>query len=78
MCEFLKTFHSSLSFVHNGQIDNIPTLVQIMVLPRPGDKPLYLPVMVSLLIAQSLETIMPFPARNQYWFIKMVPMLLIV
>ena len=31
----------SLEFVPKGQINNIPVLVQIMVWPRPGDKPLF-------------------------------------
>ena len=39
----------SLKFVHKGQINNIPVLVQIMARHRPGDKPLYEPMMVSLL-----------------------------
>ena len=38
----------SLKFVPEGPIDNIPALVQIMVWPRPGDKPLSEPRMVSL------------------------------
>ena len=39
----------SLKFVHQGQINNIPSLVQIMAWRRPGDKPLSEPMMVSLL-----------------------------
>ena len=39
----------SLKFVPNGPIDNIPTLVQIMAWRRPGDKPLFEPMMVSFL-----------------------------
>ena len=39
----------SLKFVHKGPINNIPALVQIMAWRRPGDKPLYEPMMVSLL-----------------------------
>ena len=39
----------SLKFVHQGQIDNIPSLVQIMAWRRPGDKPLSEPMIVSLL-----------------------------
>ena len=38
----------SLNFVPNGPIKNIPALVQIMALRRPGDKPLSEPMMVSL------------------------------
>ena len=39
----------SLKFVPKGQINNIPSLVQIMAWRRPGDKPLSEPMMVSLL-----------------------------
>ena len=39
----------SLKFVPKCQINNIPTLVQIMAWRRPGDKPLSEPMMVSLL-----------------------------
>ena len=38
----------SLKFVPEGPINNIPLLVQIMAWCRPGDKPLYEPMMVSL------------------------------
>ena len=38
----------SLKFVPKGPINNIPSLVQIMVWRRPGDKPLSEPMMVSL------------------------------
>ena len=38
----------SLKFVPKGSINNIPTLVQIMVWRRPGDKPLSEPMMVTL------------------------------
>ena len=37
----------SLKFVPKGPMNNIPTLVQIMAWRRPGDKPLYEPMMVS-------------------------------
>ena len=37
----------SLKFVPKGPINNIPTLVLIMALRRPGDKPLSEPIMVS-------------------------------
>ena len=40
---------NSLMFVPNGQINNIPSLVQIMAWRRPGDKPLSEPIIVSLL-----------------------------
>ena len=39
----------SLKFIPNGPIDNIPALVQIMAWRRLGDKPLYEPMLVSLL-----------------------------
>ena len=38
----------SLKFVPKGSINNIPSLVQIMAWHRPGDKPLFEPMMVSL------------------------------
>ena len=37
-----------LKFVPNGQINNIPALVQIMAWCRPGDKPVSEPMMVRL------------------------------
>ena len=39
----------SLKFVPKGPINNIPALVQIMAWRRPGDKPLFEPMMASLL-----------------------------
>ena len=42
---------TSLMFVLNGPISNIPTLVQIMAWCRPGNKPLSEPIMGSLLDA---------------------------
>ena len=36
-------------FLHNGPINNIPALVQIMAWRRPGDKPLPEPMLVSSL-----------------------------
>ena len=36
----------SLKFVHEGPINNIPALVQIMAWRRPGDKPLSEPMMI--------------------------------
>ena len=38
----------SLKFVPMGPINNIPALVQIMAWRRPGDKPLFEPMMVRL------------------------------
>ena len=53
-CIFLnETFwipiKTSMKFVPNSSINNIPTLVQIMGWRRSGDKPLSEPMMVSLL-----------------------------
>ena len=39
----------SLNIVPRGPFNNIPALVQIMAWRRPGDKPLYEPMMVCLL-----------------------------
>ena len=39
---------TSLKFVPQGPINNIPALFQIMAWRRPGDKPLSEPMMVSL------------------------------
>ena len=39
----------SLKFVPRGLINNIPPLVQIVAWHQPGNKPLYEPIMVSLL-----------------------------
>ena len=40
----------SLKFVPKGPINKIPALVQMMAWHRPGDKPLFEPMMVRLLI----------------------------
>ena len=53
-CIFLKEnvwilIKMSLKFVPKGPINNIPALVQIMAWRRSGDKPLFEPMMVSLL-----------------------------
>ena len=40
---------TSLKFVPQGPINNIPALIQIMAWRRPGDKPLFGPMMVRLL-----------------------------
>ena len=39
----------SMKFLSKGPINNIPALAQIMAWRRPGDKPLYEPMMVNLL-----------------------------
>ena len=54
-CIFLKEnvwilIKISIKFVPKGPINNIPALVQIMAWRRPGDKPLFEPRMVSLLM----------------------------
>ena len=38
----------SLEFVPKGQINNSPTLVQLMAWRRPGDTPLTVPMMAYL------------------------------
>ena len=53
-CIFLKEnvwipIKIPLKFVPKGQTNNIPALVQIMAWRRPGDKPLYEPMVVCLL-----------------------------
>ena len=40
-------FEISLKFVPKGQINNIPSLVQIMAWCRPGSKPLFEPIIAS-------------------------------
>ena len=40
---------NSLKFIPKGLINNNPALVQIMAWRRPGDKPLFEPIMVTLL-----------------------------
>ena len=52
-CIFLNeniwiSINISLNSVPNGQISNVPALVQIMAWHQPGDKPLTEPVMVIL------------------------------
>ena len=44
----LITIENSLKFVYKDPINNIPALVEIMAWPRPGDKPLSEPMLVSL------------------------------
>ena len=39
---------TSLRFAPRGPINNIPALVQMMAWCRPGDKPLSVPMVVSL------------------------------
>ena len=44
-----STVQISLKFIPRGQINTFPSLVQIMVWRRPGDKPLSEPLLASLL-----------------------------
>ena len=44
----LNSIKISLKFIPKSPINNIPALVQIMAWRRPGDKPLSVPMMVSL------------------------------
>ena len=37
-----------MKFVPKGPINNIPTFIKIMAWRRPGDKPLFKPMMASL------------------------------
>ena len=45
---WMKMFQFGLKFVPKGPINNIPAMVQIMAWRRPGDKPLYEPMVLSL------------------------------
>ena len=54
-CIFLNenvwiSIKTSQNFVPKGMINNVPALVQIMAWHRPGDKPLFIPMMVRLLL----------------------------
>ena len=54
-CVFLKeniwiSIKISLNVVPNGSINNIPALVLIMAWRRPGDKPLFEPMMIIILM----------------------------
>ena len=40
----------SLKFVRKGQINNIPSLVQVIAWRRPGDKPLFEAMMIVLVM----------------------------
>ena len=44
----------SMKFVPNGPINTIPALVHMMAWRRPGDKPLYEPMMFSLLMQNGI------------------------
>ena len=43
------SINTSMKFVPRGPINNMPALVLIMAWRRPGDKPLFEPMLVSLL-----------------------------
>ena len=69
-CIFIKI---SLKFVPKGPIDNSPALVQIMAWRRPGDKPLFEPMLVSLLTHIWVKTLRPndiymCQQTNHRWF----------
>ena len=53
----------SLKFVHKGQIDNIPALVQIMACCQPGNKPLSEPM-----LAWVGDAYMHHSAKHNWWF----------
>ena len=53
----------SLMFVPNGQICNMPALVQIMAWCWPGNKPLSAPMMISLLTHICITQ----PQWARYW-----------
>ena len=58
----------SLKFVSKVRINNIPALVQIMAWRRPGDKPLSIPMMVSLLTHLCVSRPQLVKGENtQYW-----------
>ena len=59
----------SPKFVPKGPINNIPALVQIMAWPRPGNKPLSEPMMVSLLthICVTLPQWVKWSLPNWVW-----------
>ena len=58
----------SLKFVPKGQINNIPSLDQIMAWRRPGDKPLSEPMMVSLLTHMCV-TRPQWGSGTLYWWV---------
>ena len=62
----------SLKFVPEGQINNIPVLVQIMAWCQPGNKPLPEPMMFSLLthicVTRPQWVNCTQPQRNRFYF----------
>ena len=72
-CSFLNgkvwiSITISLKFVHNGPINSIPALVQIIAWPRPGDKTSSEPMMVSYWrIYASLGLNELTLASSRYW-----------
>ena len=52
---------SSRKYVPKGWINSIPALVQIMAWGRSGDKPLYAPIMTSLLTHTCTQTCVTRP-----------------
>ena len=67
------SFKISLKFVPKVQIDNIPALVQIMAWRRSGDKPLYEPMMVSLLTHICVTRPQWVNVGFRYWSILSIP-----
>ena len=69
------TINNSLKFVPKGPINNIPPLVQIMAWRRPGDKPLFEPMMVSLLthicVNRPNELIRSLQLSSKLWYLNM-------
>ena len=76
-CIFLNeniwiTFKISLKFVPKSSMNNIPVLVQIMAWRRPGDKPLFEPMMVNspthicIIRPQWVKTSVPFTFNDDH------------
>ena len=58
-----------MMFVHNGPINNIPALVQIMAWHRSGDKPLSEPMVVRSLGPNELTQL---PLRDVTVIFKLI------
>ena len=66
-----KCLNSDQKFVPRDPINNIPALVQIMTLRRPGDKPLSEPMMVTLL-THICVTRPQWVKQHHYYILSMV------
>ena len=66
--DYRNSIRNSPKFVPNGQINNIPALVQIMAWRRPGDKPLSEPMLVSLLTHICVTRPQWVKVRLNYWW----------